>query len=123
MLMQFAASSRFWLRLAPAGVLVHTIAGCALFGDPFGAASSTEDARAVSTQRALEYLPDGEALEWMDPETEEVSRITILTTTQNGAGEFCRDTTYQPSPEASVEVEIYCRDEFEIWVETDPANL
>ena len=75
--------------------IVFVVAGCASM------AETSEGAYATSVQRALEYLPDAESLEWVDPETEVPSRVTVLDTTQAADGRYCRNLVFAANPEAS----------------------
>ncbi|MGF1624584.1 MAG: hypothetical protein ACFCVH_06845 [Alphaproteobacteria bacterium] len=74
---------------------------------------------AVATQRALEYLPDAESLDWVDPETGAEARVTVLST-DSRQGRYCRQLDYRPQPSADPVRESYCRNAAtQLW-EIDP---
>lgn len=75
--------------------ILFLVAGCASL------AETSEGTYATSVQRSLEYLPDGESLNWVDPETEMPSRVTVLNTTETAEGEFCRDLVFGVIPVAT----------------------
>lgn len=97
--------------LASAALVAVSLGGCATL------TATSHGSYAVAAQRALEYLPDEETFDWIDPETEQVSRLTVLDTNQDETGRYCRKLTYQASPDAEDASESYCRDaETGTWV-------
>jgi hypothetical protein len=63
----------------------------------------------LASQRALEYLPDRESLHWVDPETEQASRVTVLQTLPSQDGAFCRLLLVDSSTRPGDPIERYCR--------------
>ena len=74
--------------------IFFAVAGCASL------AETSQGAYATSVQRALEYLPDDESLDWVDPETEVPSRVTVLNTVETADGAYCRDLVFEVIPVA-----------------------
>jgi hypothetical protein len=116
--------SHIAMPLRAAAVLAAlALAGCATISDLFGGSSgaaSSEGAHAVAAQRSLEYLPDAETLDWIDPETGLPARVTVLSTAHDGSGRFCRRLAYQPDLAAEGVVSSYCRDaETGLWETAD----
>lgn len=83
------------------------VAGCAVVDPPVAPADT---AFVVASQRALEYLPDREALHWVDPETEEASQVTVLQTLTTPDGRFCRLLLIESSVRPGAPVERFCRE-------------
>ncbi|MEZ5666904.1 MAG: hypothetical protein R3F55_05630 [Alphaproteobacteria bacterium] len=109
--------------IVPTMAAVCMISGCALWDGLFSSAPSSQDTLAVSVQRALEYLPDGETLDWTDPETGMPARVTVGTTARDADGSYCRDLTTQTDLAATGVTERYCRDaETERWRPREAGN-
>lgn len=97
--------------MAGAALAAISLGGCATLTE------TSHGSHAVAAQRVLEYPPDNKTFDWVDPETEPASRLTVLDTNQNEAGRYCRKLTYQASPDAEDASESYCREgETGIWV-------
>ena len=93
-----------WRRGLLPGLVVLSLAGCASLPE------TSRGTHAVAAQRALEYLPDAESLDWIDPETGLEARVTVLSTSRDGRGRDCRQLGYQPQPDADPMSRSYCRD-------------
>lgn len=78
--------------------------GCAALVD------TSEGSYSVAVQRALEYLPDNETFDWVDPESTHRARVTILETRVDAAGQYCRELAHQVSPAANPSTKAYCRE-------------
>jgi len=82
--------------------------GCALFrGEP---GQDSGEALDIASQRALEFLPDDEALHWVDPETEQPSQVTVLETLPAEDGEVCRLLHTVSDQRPGNPVDSFCRD-------------
>ena len=101
-------------RHACAALAALVLAGCA------SRAETSQGSQAVASQRALEYLPDAETLDWTDPETGLAARVTVISTARDADGRFCRRLAYQPDLAADGVIRSYCRDaETGLWEPAD----
>lgn len=90
--------------------LSSATAGCvAMAPRSSPATSSSETSLAVASQRALEYLPDTEALNWTDPATGRASRVTVVETLPVEDDRYCRLLFLEVSTSADGTIERHCR--------------
>ncbi|MGA7799575.1 MAG: RT0821/Lpp0805 family surface protein [Gammaproteobacteria bacterium] len=70
-----------------AATIAGTLAGM-LLGHSIG--RSMDQADQYCTGQALEYTPDGQSVQWHNPDTDERYRVTPTRTYQNQDGRYCR---------------------------------
>ncbi|HKJ07656.1 MAG TPA: RT0821/Lpp0805 family surface protein [Gammaproteobacteria bacterium] len=76
------------------GRTAATIAGAVagmFIGNAVG--RSMDEADQACTGQALEYAPDGQSVQWRNPDTDERYRVTPTRTYQNRSGRYCRQYT------------------------------
>lgn len=67
-------------------------------------------AYAVAAHRALEYLPDGESIRWVDPADGRALRLIVLSTHSDAAGIPCRLVVLGDADAADGVSQQFCRD-------------